>query len=343
MMMSKTFGPLFHFGLVLGMGLLFNTVCVVADEKVPALQDIQIESTKDGTLQPAKVWVPEIAKTQPTPLLVFLHSWSGDYRQDNSKWLADAARRNWIFLHPNFRGRNDHPEACGSALARQDILDAIDHVSEKFQVDSARVYLAGSSGGGHMAMLMAGYYPERFSAVSAWVGISDLAAWYRFHVRDGKPQRYAQMVEKSCGGPPGSSANVDEEYKARSPIDHLHKIGDLPIHLYAGLHDGHTGSVPVSHTLNAFNVIAKAGGYEEVSELEIQQLLKDAPLETPKPGDTDDSPTLGRKTYLQRRAGKARVTIFEGGHEGLPIPGCAWLAMQIRPTKTTAERTESSN
>ncbi|MCA9067472.1 MAG: prolyl oligopeptidase family serine peptidase, partial [Planctomycetaceae bacterium] len=202
--------------------------------------------------------------------------------------------------------------------------------------------LAGTSGGGHMAMLMAGYHPERFSAVSAWVGISDLAAWYQFHVRDGKPQRYAQMVVKSCGGAPGASAKVDQEYKARSPIFHLHQTGDLPIHLYAGRHDGHTGSVPVSHTLNAFNVIAEAGGHEKVSEAEIQQLLNDKPLENPKSGDTDDSPTLGRKTYLQRKAGSARVTIFEGGHEGLPIPGCAWLAMQNRLTKKSSG-TPSSN
>lgn len=307
------------------------------DNVLPALQDVQIKSTQDQTLQPVKLWVPEIAKKQPTPLLVFLHSWSGDYRQDNSQWLKEAARRKWIFLHPNFRGRNDHPEACGSALARQDILDAIDFVSRKYQVDSSRLYLAGTSGGGHMAMLMAGYHPKRFSAVSAWVGISDLAAWYRFHVREGKPQRYAQMVVKSCGFPPGASEKGDREYKVRSPMFHLHQTGDLPIHLYAGLHDGHTGSVPVSHTLNAFNVIAKAGGHAVVTEPEIQQLLKDAPLKNPKPGDTDDSPTLGRKTHLQRKAGAARVTIFEGGHEGLPIPGCAWLAMQTRPTSNSSE------
>ncbi|MCA9069528.1 MAG: hypothetical protein KDA84_11420, partial [Planctomycetaceae bacterium] len=128
---------------VLIFGLSMSGNCFAADDVLPMLEDIQIQSTMDQTLQPAKLWVPATAKKQPTPLLVFLHSWSGDYRQNNAKWLTEAARRGWIFLHPNFRGRNDHPEACGSALARQDILDAIDLVSEQFQVDPSRVYLAG--------------------------------------------------------------------------------------------------------------------------------------------------------------------------------------------------------
>lgn len=305
------------------------------DEPAP-LAEIRIESSLDQTRQPSRIWGPEAAKTKPTPLFVFLHSWSGDYRQDNSKWLREAVKRNWIYLHPNFRGRNDHPEACGSEQARRDVLDAIDYACREYRVDRSRIYLAGSSGGGHMAMLMAGYHPERFSAVSAWVGISDLAAWHRFHTRNGKPQPYAQMIEKCCGGPPGASPKVDREYRARSPLFHLHPAKKLPIHIYAGLHDGHTGSVPVRHSLDAFNAIAKAGGHKEVMEMEIRELLKDSPLENPHPGDVEDSTSFGRKTYLQRTAGKARVTIFEGGHESLPIPACDWLAEQTRKTERPA-------
>ena len=319
--------------LMLG-AIAFAPEPLFAEVPLPELRDIQVESSKDGTMQPSKIWVPESAESEPTPLLVFLHSWSGDYRQDNSKWQREAGRRNWIYLHPNFRGINNHPEACGSALARQDILDAVDFVCQTYNVDTHRIYLAGTSGGGHMAMLMAGYHPDRFSAVSAWVGISDLSAWHRFHTKDGRPQRYAQMVAKCCGGPPGSSPKVDREYRDRSPLFHLDKTGSLPVHFYAGLHDGHTGSVPVHHTIDAFNAIAKAGDHPRVSEEEIGQLLKDRPLENPQPGDLANVPGFGRKAYLQRKAGAARITIFEGGHEGLPGPACEWLAMQQRETKT---------
>ena len=45
-----------------------------------------------------------------------------------------------------------------SALStqRQDILDAVDWVLKRYPVDEKRIYLTGTSGGGHMSMLMAG-------------------------------------------------------------------------------------------------------------------------------------------------------------------------------------------
>ncbi|QDU97813.1 alpha/beta hydrolase family protein [Lignipirellula cremea] len=294
---------------------------------------LQVTSSLDGKPQPVLYWAPESAATQAAPLLVYLHSWSGDYRQSNQAWLNQAAQRGWIYLHPNFRGRNDDPEACGSALARQDILDAIDVICEKYQVDRERIYLAGSSGGGHMSMLMAGYHPDRFSAVSAWVGISDLAAWRRHHTKNGEPQNYARMVDASCGGAPGASPEVDAQYRARSPLFHLQETGDLLLDLNAGVNDGHTGSVPIRHTLDAFNVVAKAGKQETISEDEIQQLTQDRKLKEPRATDQGFDEAYNRDFLLRRQAGPARVTIFDGGHEGLPNAGCSWLSRQQRPTK----------
>ncbi len=240
--------------------------------KLPKMTEVSITSSLDKTKQPSLLWAPDAATTKPAPLLVYLHSWSGDYRQNNSVWQKQAVDRGWIFLHPNFRGPNNQSQACGSRLARQDILDSVDFVISRYKVDQNRVYLAGSSGGGHMSMLMAGYYPQRFSAVSAWVGISDLAAWYRFQTKNGKPQRYAMMTAASCGGAPGSSKQVDEAYKARSPLFHLHNVGDLPLDIAAGVTDGHTGSVPIYQSLRAFNVIAKAHDDPRITEFEMHQL-----------------------------------------------------------------------
>ncbi len=88
--------------------------------------------------------------------------------------------RGWAFVEPNFRGVNDHPEACGSALARQDILDSIDWIQTQRPIDSQRIYLAGISGGGHMTMLMVAWHPDRFSAASAWVGSATWPSGTRF-------------------------------------------------------------------------------------------------------------------------------------------------------------------
>ena len=61
----------------------------------------------------------------------------------------------------------------------QDVLDAAAYAARRTRRSiQAAVYLVGVSGGGHMALLMAGRVPDRWTAVSAWVPVSDLAAWH---------------------------------------------------------------------------------------------------------------------------------------------------------------------
>jgi poly(3-hydroxybutyrate) depolymerase len=269
---------------------------------------------------------------------VFLHSWSSDYRQDTAAWSDEARRRGWIFIQPDFRGPNNRPEACGSPLARQDVLDAIDWVASHHQVDRSRIYLAGASGGGHMAMLMASRHPDRFSAVSAWVGISDLAEWQRFHSRGEKPGRYAEMVVASCGGAPDASPAVAEQYRDRSPIYWLQNTGDLPLDLAAGVHDGNKGSVPIAHTLRAYNVVAKSRGGAIVPDEQMNELQQTGRLAAAEASDRVTDSSYGREIHLRRHAGTARVTIFEGGHEGIAAAGCSWLEQQTRETAAGASR-----
>ncbi len=308
---------------------------IVAAPPENGLVEVRIPSSADQSAQPAMVWAPAGQDAQPRPLLVFLHSWSGNWKQDNTPWLEQARQRGWIYLHPDFRGRNDHPEACGSKIARQDLLDSIDWAVRKHRVDPSRIYLAGVSGGGHMAMLMAARHPERFSAVTSWVGISDLADWHKFHTKDGQPRQYATMTAASCGGPPGASETVDDEYRDRSPIHWLQQVGDLPLDINAGVHDGKTGSVPVSQSLRAFNVVARAGGHPVVSDAEMAELWRNDRLSNPGPQDVAAGGTYGRALHLRRTAGATRVTIFEGGHEGLPDAACKWLEQQARQTQST--------
>lgn len=173
-----------------------------------------------------------------------------------------------------------------------------------------------------MTMLMVGCHPDIWAAASAWVGISDLAAWHKRHAGS----RYGEMARKSCGGAPGDSDEVDLQYKNRSPITHLHRAKDVPLDIGAGVHDGHKGSVPIRQSLEAFNVIARTVGATVITEDEIAQLSrKNGRLADPLPTDEIDDPTFGRKIYLRRHANKARVTIFEGGHEGIAAAAIAWL------------------
>lgn len=290
---------------------------------------VAVTSTADGTEQPVHVILPDgfDPNGKPVPLLVSLHTWSNGVEQRHPVVEQEAAKRGWICLSPHFRGPNRNPGACASAAARQDILDAVDWAIATYPVDKDRIYLTGASGGGHMALVMAGRHPDRWTAVSAWVPITDLAAWQRFHGE----KSYGQNVIDVCGGKPGDSPEVDKQYYARSPIHFLQNAAGLPLEIAAGIHDGHTGSVPIRHTLEAFNVIAKAVQAPLVTEEEIRQLSRpDGRLSQPKPSDQEADPTYKRDIYLRRKAGKARVTIFEGGHERLDEAAVEWLSRQQR-------------
>jgi poly(3-hydroxybutyrate) depolymerase len=300
---------------------------------------VMIRSTIDDTLQPSYVILPDgfDPDGQPVPMLVALHSWSRDleYRGWTLEGLANE--RGWIYLFPNFRGPNKHPDACGSAKAQQDILDAVTWAKKNYPVDEDRVYLAGASGGGHMSMLMVGRHPDVWAAASAWVGISDLVAWHKLHAAD----KYGKMMRQSCGGPPGTSIEVDRQYRERSPMSYIHRAANVALDLNTGIDDGHTGSVPIRHTLDAFNAIARAGGHEPISEEEIQQLSrKDGKLAQPRDSDLVKDPSYGRAIVLRRHAGPVRVTIFDGGHEFLPAAAVAWLEKKVRRMKSEVRRND---
>lgn len=293
---------------------------------------LSVVSRADETQQPAYLILPDgydqRASSGAIPLVVSLHTWSGDYQQRNEPLEAAVNERGWLYLFPNFRGRNDHPEACGSLLAQQDILDAVDQVVRDYPVDRRRIYLTGTSGGGHMTMLMAGRYPQAWTAASAWVGLSDLAAWHETQA----DENYGRMLRACCGGAPGASPAVDAEYRQRSPLTFLSQAVGLPLDLAAGVHDGHQGSVPIRHTLDAFNCVAAAQAAEVISEEEIAQLSRpQGRLVAPRPSDRVDDASFGREIHLRRQAGPARVTIFEGGHEDIASATIAWFAEHVSP------------
>lgn len=293
-----------------------------APEVARAPWTLEIVSTADASVQRSLFWPCEAS--DPRPLLVVLHWWSASIdTYDPAPWLQEAAARKWHLLLPDFRGPNLRPEACGSKLARQDILDAVDHVIATYRVDEARIYLAGESGGGHMAMVMAAETPNRWAAVSEWSGISDLAAWHAETKAAGR--RYWENIEAVAGGAPGSSKETDKTLHYRSPVHFLGRTDLPPIDFNTGIRDGHEGSVPVHHTVDTFNIVARTLGGELVDAATLEALSsRTAPVLSKK------DPTYGRDLYLRRKAGASRVTIFEGGHEGLPAAACAWLALHVK-------------
>lgn len=311
--------------------LLILTCTTVLAAANPEFRTVQIPSSRDGSMQPMRVYVP--AADQPVPLLVVLHTWGGGYDQKGfaDACLPEADARKWAVVVPHFRGPNVRPEACGSELVVQDVLDAVAYMRKQTKIDDKRIYLVGTSGGGHLALLMAGRKPELWAGVSAWVPISDLAGWHHeCRARQGFG-RYADNLEKVCAGPPGKSPEVDREYRQRSPLTHLAAARGLPIDINAGIDDGHTGSVPIRHSLNAFNLLAETNGQPEKKlkreQIETMTTMRQVPAELAK----EKVEEMRKHPILFRReAGPARVTIFQGGHEGDMPPAIRWLERQAR-------------
>ncbi len=185
---------------------------------------IEYRSEADQSLQPALFYDP--GGNHPKPLLVALHSWSGDYRQANPAYGIWCIAKGWVLIHPNFRGVNDHPEACGSELVVKDILSAVDFAKKKSSIDEQRIYLIGASGGGYCSLLMAGRSPEVWAGVSAWCPILDLKAWHGETAL--RKLRYASMLEKVCGGKPGETPAIDEQYRLRSASTWLSNAKGVP-------------------------------------------------------------------------------------------------------------------
>ena len=295
--------------------------------------EIRVKSTLDGTMQPSYLRCPERAKTGKVPLLVALHSWSYGYTMlDPASWAwQEAKRRGWALLYPHFRGPNQTPEGCGSDLAVPDIVDAVNDVKRRLKIDEDRVYLLGGSGGGHMALLMAGRHPEIWAGVYAACPISDIARWFR---ESSDPARnlypgYAEKIRRSCLGTPDEKP---AEYANRSPVTHLPRAkGRVSVDICTGIHDGHNksggGSVPCGHAIRAYNCLADAKdrvGEELIAEMERTEDVPPSELFSGK------DPLFSRKIFLRRVSDRVRLTVFDAGHAGNYAAGADWFSRQVR-------------
>ncbi len=205
------------------------------------MNEIIVKSTIDNTLQPSLFYR---AKGDKRPLLVGLHSWSYNRSNQEKNMLPYAKRLNWNLLLPEFRGNNlpSNPhctDACGSLLAKQDILDAIRYVEKNENIDSENIFLLGASGGGHMTLMMCGFCPEVFKAAGAFVPITDLAAWAEVN------QNYRPYIYACC-------TEDKKELSARSPMSYVDSIAKANLKIFHGKFDP---VVPVSQSLTLYGEI----------------------------------------------------------------------------------------
>ena len=212
------------------------------------------------------------------------------------------------------------PAGCCSEQAIAGVDAAIAWAIQRTKADASQVHLVGVSGGGYVALcqLLRGAQPLR--SVQAWAPITDLARWHAQTSARGLP--YARDIE-ACSGSAG--ALDAEEARRRSPL-HMQvpaeRVVATRVHLYAGIRDGHQGSVPISHSLLFYDRLlpADSPGFARVTAREMLALLDD-PAALAGPDVVGD-----RGVILERDHAGVSLVIFEGGHETLP--GAALQAVE---------------
>lgn len=302
----------------------------------PDVVAVEYRSDGDDSMQPALFWKPE--SQDPVPLLVALHTWSSDYRQagGETQYASWCQRAGWAFIHPNFRGINKTPQALGSDLVVADIRSAVTFARGRVDIDPSRIYCIGVSGGGHASLLMAAREPGLWAGVSAWCGISDIAAWHR-QCKDTSFTRYAGMIESALGGNPSESDELKRDAWHRSPLAWIERADKLPaLDINHGINDGRKGSVPFTHSIHAFNAAVPAEERLAESAIETFYQTQKLPSELQHYRVKHPDPLYGdRRPVFRKTVGSTRLTIFDGGHEIVHEAALNWLAAQAkgRPVK----------
>ena len=288
-------------------------------------KEVVISSSIDGQKDSAFFYASK--SMNPKPLIVSLHTWSGDYRQKDPI-TNEILARDWNYIHPNFRGANNKPEAGCSDLVLSDIEDAIQYALKNTNANPNEVHIIGVSGGG-LATLYAYMnisYPVK--SFSAWAPISDLEAWYWESV--GRKQKYTADIMNIVSL---DSVFNKLEARRRSPLfqklpKELRK--DAQLYIYEGVHDGYEGSVPITHSINMYNRVVGEIKYG-ISELDSIMMLakKDSDLVaeseiislvTKRYDDrcTKMEKLFDRNVYLKKHYHNVHLKIFDGAHEQLP-------------------------
>ncbi|MCB9208145.1 MAG: prolyl oligopeptidase family serine peptidase [Ignavibacteriales bacterium] len=282
---------------------------------------VQIPSSIDTVVQPAYFLD---SKEKSNPLLVSLHTWSGDYTQADS--LAYLAKNeNWNYIHPNFRGPNNTKDACLSEKAIRDIDDAIQFSIENGNVDKNNIFIVGVSGGGYATLGMYLKTKYKIKSFLAWVPISDISAWY--YQTKNRGLKYSQDILNCISG---NNEFDENEAKRRSPLFwEIPQNSNGKLEIYAGIRDGYDGSVPITHSISFYNKITKAFGYKDkiVTEEEIIKLLSREIAVDRKENKIDT-----RSILYKRENPKVSLTIFDGKHEML-VNYCFDRILQISELK----------
>jgi len=164
------------------------------------------------------------------------------------------------------------------------------------------------------------YSTHDIKTFSAWVAITDLVKW--FYESEGRKSGYSKDISKVTGGwtdEKNYSVGLEEAiqrspYYMKTPVE---KRKFSKLNIYAGIHDGYTGSVPITHSLLFYNKVVKDfDPAEEKALIPDQDILE---MITSRNFKNKPGASIGNRLihYEKSYNDRIRIVIFEGGHEQL--------------------------
>ncbi len=290
---------------------LFLAGNIAVAQRPNFLKKDSIQSSLDKNIQ--VFYFDKSTKTKPQPLVVELHSWSNTADSQKDILAEQAHTKNWNYILPNFRGVNNHLKACCSQYVIADIDEAIDWALKHMNVDKTNIYVIGNSGGGYATLAMYMKSRHNIRAFSAWSSISDLATWYDESVE--RKNKYANEIIQCTTE---NSIFDDQKARERSPLfweTPIKKRKNSILQIYAGIHDGYTGSVPISQSIKFYNKLLIDTDETDdalfVSSDDASTMLKTQSFPTKKKLKKIDN----RAIIYQKSSKKITLSIFEGTHE----------------------------
>ena len=275
------------------------------------LKKDSIQSTLDKNIQ--VFYFDKSTSSKAKPLVVELHSWSNTADSQKDILAEQAHIKNWNYILPNFRGVNNHLKACCSEFVISDIDEAIDWALQHMNVDKKNIYIIGNSGGGYATMAMYMKSRHNIRSFSAWSSISDLATWHKESLE--RKNKYADEIIQCTNA---NGVLDDQKARERSPLfweTPIKKRRNSALQIYAGIHDGYTGSVPISQSIHFYNKLLIDTGETDdaryVSSNDTSIMLKTQSFPLKKPIKKIDN----RAILYQKSSKKITITIFEGTHE----------------------------
>jgi pimeloyl-ACP methyl ester carboxylesterase len=203
---------------------------------------IEITSPDDGCQVMVDVYSPSTTTEKALPLLLGPHpiTWtaSEDYhigfegftREYHRGYYGLADKYQLVLAMPH--GHEHREDLCSLAGPGQlaDMVSLIDTLGDHgYLIDPKRVYACGLSMGAQEALVLAGKFPDRITAVVAFNPIVDLAAWHEelaaSEVPEIKEYDTAARIANEVGGTPGE---VPEAYAERSATNYIEGISRVP-------------------------------------------------------------------------------------------------------------------